>query len=218
MDLALNNALSQPDVKRVMLLAVGHADATMRRYIWRGFRPKASGESQLMVGDQTADDFVNEALKRLLDGTRAYNPARSLLENLNSVTDSLISSAKKSSDRTGVVDFVEETKEDGLSSDPVSTAVGSELATDTKMLEDEIIADQRKCFQMLRASFDGDKEMQDYLDALSERFFDLAEISDLTGIPVSKIYELRRKLKQFAPKFFGVKNAKELVQKIMEGK
>lgn len=218
MDSALNAALNQPDFDRVMLLAVGHADTTLRKYVWRGFRPKTSPRVELIVGDQTATDFVNEALKRFYEGTRTYNPSKSLLENLNSVTDSLIWSAKKSSDRTGVVDFADNTKEDSPSSDPISTAVGSELAADAKLLQDEIVAAQRKCFQMLKASFDGDREMQEYLDALSEHYFDLAEISELTGIPVPKIYELRRKLKKYAPRFFGVKNHAELERKIVEGK
>jgi hypothetical protein len=71
---------------------------------------------------------------------------------------------------------------------------------------------------MLRASFDGDKAMQDYLDALNARYFDAAEISELIGIPVPKIYELRRKLKNYASKFFGVTKFKELERKIVEGK
>src|ERR1051325_77976 len=214
MDSALNAALSQPDFDQVMLLAVGHADITMRKYIWRGFRPRISSWTELIVGDKTAEDFVNEALKRLCEGTRTYNPSKSLLENLNSVTDSLIWSAKKSSDRTGVVDFAEETKEDSPASDPISTALGSELPADAKLLQDEIVAEQRKCFQMLKASFDGDKEMQEYLDALSARYFDPADIAELTGIPAPKIYELRRKLKKYAPSFFGVTNHAELERKI----
>jgi len=218
MDSALNAALSQPDFDQVMLLAVGHADVTMRKYVWRGFRPRTSSWTELIVGDKTAEDFVNEALKRLCEGTRTYNPSKSLLENLNSVTDSLIWSAKKSSDRTGLVDFTEETREDSPVSDPISTAVGSELPADAKLLQDEIVADQRKYFQMLKASFDGDKEMQEYLDALSARYFDAADIAELTGIPVPKIYELRRKLKKYAPNFFGVTNHAELERKIVEGK
>jgi DNA-directed RNA polymerase specialized sigma24 family protein len=218
MDSALNKALSQPEIGHFLQLAVDHADVTMRKFIWRGFRPRSTSQTELMVGDKTAGDFVNEALKRLCEGTRTYNPSKSFPENLNSVTDSLIWSEKKSSDRTGVVDYAEEIKEEGLPSDPISTATGSEAAADTKLLQEEIIADQRKCFQILKASFDGDKQMQDYLEALSVGYFDLTEISELTGIPVSKIYELRRKLKNHVPAFFGVTKYQELEQKIVEGK
>lgn len=218
MDPALTTALAQPDFDRVMLLSVSHADVRMRKYIWRGFRPKASPLNELMVDGKTAKDFVNEALRRLCDGTRTYNPDKGLLDNLNSVTDSLISSAKKTSDRTGIVDFQAESSEDASLSDPISTAISVEQPADTKLLTDEILTDQQKCFQMLRASFDGDNEMQEYLDALSAHYFDPAEISVLIGIPVTKIYELRRKLKKYAPRFFGVRNYKELERIIQEGK
>jgi hypothetical protein len=82
------------------------------------------------------------------------------------------------------------------------------------MLENERCETQRKCFEMIKASFDGDKETQDYLDALSQEFFEIDEISALTDIPVSKIYEIRRKLKKYAPRFFGVTNVADLERKI----
>jgi len=217
MNPALAAALAEPDFGRVMLLAVSHADTIMRKYIWRGIRPSFSSQNELMVDGKSAKDFVNEALRRLCDGTRTYNATRNLLENLNSITDSLISSAKKTSDRTKVVDFVIESSEDSAPSDPISRAVSSDQAADTKLVADEVLANQEKCFQMVRASFDGDKDMQEYLDALSSGYFDLAEISTLTGIPVSTIYELRRKLKKYAPRLFGVTNYKELERMIYEG-
>lgn len=217
MDPALTIALNQPDFDRVMLLAVSHADVRMRKYIWRGHRPKASS-SELMVDGRTAADFVNEALRRLCDGTRTYNPDRSLQENLNSITDSIISSAKKTSDRTGVVDFAaEQAGHHAPQSDPISAAISAEAPADHKLLADEVVSDQQKCFQMLRASFDGDKQMQEYLDALNSGYFDLAEIEAVTGIPVSEIYELRRKLKKYAPQFFGVQNYQKLERIIQEG-
>ena len=106
MDEALNTALSLPSIEDTLLSAVEHADLTMRKYVWRGFKPKSSPVTkELMVADKTAKDFVNEGLKRLCTGKRAYDSERTLLENLNSVTDSLIWSAKKTSDVTGIVDF-----------------------------------------------------------------------------------------------------------------
>lgn len=214
---ALNNALHQPDINHVLLLAIDHADITIRKYIWRGHRPKSSLKNELMVGDKTAGDFVNEALRRLCDGTRAYNPQKTLIDNLNSVTDSLIWSEKKSSDRTGIVDFVESPDEKDSPSNPISKAVSPEYTASAKLVENEIATNQDKCFQMIKASFDGDKEMQDYLDALRGEFFDINEIAALTDIPVPRIYELRRKLKKIAPEFFGVPNYKELERKIKEG-
>jgi len=217
MDSALNNALSQPDIQHVLLLAIEHADTTIRKYVWRGFHPKASAKKELMVGDKTAQDFVNEALRRLCDGTRTYNPEKKLLENLNSVTDSLIWSEKKSSDRTGIIDFIEDPHETQSPQDPTSKAVSPDKGAAVSLVENEVTVSQQKCFQLIRMSFDGDDEMQAYLDALSGGFSDIHEISDLTDIPVAKIYELRRKLKNYAPGFFGVANYNEFERKIKEG-
>ena len=217
MDPALNKAFSEPDTQRILLLALEHADIRIRKYVWRGYRPKASAKKELMVGDKTAQDFVNEALRRLCDGTRTYNAQKSLLENLNSVTDSLIWSEKKSSDRTGIVDFNESLDEAESSPNPISQAISTDPGTAVNIVDGEINANQEKCFQMIKSSFDGDAEMQEYLVALKLGYYDISVISDLTAIPVPKIYELRRKLKNYAPQFFGVVNYEELERKIKEG-
>jgi hypothetical protein len=214
MDASLNNALSQPNVDDILLSAADHADRAIRRYIWRGFRPKWGPKRELMVGDKTAQDFVNEALRRLCNGKRIYNPERTLLDNLNSITDSLISSEKKSSDRTGIVDFAQPLDGSDDCHDPLATKSGNVLSADELMLENERCEAQRKCFALIKASFDGDKDTQEYLDALSQGFFEIEEISTLTDIPVTKIYEIRRKLKKYAPRFFGVTNVADLERKI----
>jgi hypothetical protein len=218
MDPALNTALGQPDVEDVLLAAVDHADTRIRKFVWRGFKPKASkATSELLAGEMSAKDFVIEALRRLCDGTRNYNQNRSLLENLNSITDSLIWSEKKSSDRTGLKDFSQRPGEPEELVNPILAAACPKDSPDGAMVNEEIIESQRKSFQMVRASFDGDKPTQDYLDALEQDFHDIDEISELTGIPVDKIYEIRRKLRTHAPCLFGVPDYKELKRKIIEG-
>ena len=219
MDQALKTALSRPDVDDVLLSAVGHADMAMRRFIWRSLKPGfAKADRELMVGDKTAKDFVNEALRRLCDGTRKYDASRSLLDNLNSVTDSIISSEKKSSDRTHVIDFALQPGESPEAADPLAQKSSNELTPDATLVKDEAAEFQRECFKLLLASFDGDQETQAYLEALSEGFFDIDEISTLTGIPVPKIYEIRRKLKKYAPQFFGVTKFGDLERKLEETK
>lgn len=218
MDPALKTALSHPDIDDILLAAVEHADSVMKNYVWRGFRPTPNLEQRFMAGDRTADDFVNEALRRLCDGTRTFNAKRTLLENLNSITDSLIWSDKKSSDRSELMDYRDSKNEDGKATDPISKAVCPEKPADSVFVEKEKSSAQSEAFRMIKASFDGDQDTQNYLDALSEGFFKIEEVSEVTGIPVPKIYEIRRKLKNFAPKFFGVQNYQELERKINEGK
>ena len=215
MDEALNIALSQASIEDTLLSAVEHADLTMRKYIWRGFKPKCSPVTkELVVADKTAKDFVNEALKRLCAGKRAYDSDRTLLENLNSVTDSLIWSAKKTSDSTGIVDFAPPPDGVGSLADPLASKPGIEPTAAELLVQTEQCEAQAKCFDLIKASFDGDKETQDYLDAMSEGFFGTDEISELTGIPVPKIYEIRRKLKKYTKRLFGVTNFADFRRKL----
>ena len=72
-DPALRAALAAPGYRETFARAVLHADTTIRRYIWRGYRPKYTGSNEIMVGDKTAKDFVSEALVRLMDGRRTFD-------------------------------------------------------------------------------------------------------------------------------------------------
>ena len=214
---ALKAALDQPGCRETFARAVLHADTTIRRYIWRGYRPRNTGSNEIMVGDKTAMDFVSEAIIRLMDGRRTFDGSRSLLDNLNSVTDSLISSEKKRSDRSDIVDYAEKNDDEGNPTDPISTAAEIALTPDEKLRGEELREDQRRCFATINASFDGDDQMQKYLEALSAGF-KRSEISELMGVPGETIDELRRKLAKYARKFFGVTSFEELQRRLQEGK
>ena len=170
-----------------------------------------------MVGDKTAEDFVSEAVLRLLDGRRTFDASRTLLDNLNSITDSIISAEKKRSDRSGIVDVLEGVDETHQQKDPISTAPDVRPAADKRLLENELLEDQRRCIDAIKASFDGDDEMQRYLDALGAGF-KRSEISELMEVPGAKVDELRRKLVKCARKFFGVASFQELQHHLHEGK
>lgn len=215
---AVMAALNGPGWDDTFLRAVVHADTTIRKYIWRGFRPQFRTENEVVVGDKSASDFVIAAVERLLEGKRTYDTSKDLLSNLNSITDSLIWSEKKRSDRTGIVDYVESTDDDSEAIDPLSMAQDSDLTADQKLIRDELREDQRRCFDEIRASFDGDKQMQEYLDALRERIFKRAEISEVTGIPVERIDELRRKLIKHTRRLFGVPDFEALLRRLNKGR
>jgi hypothetical protein len=217
MDPAVNAALNQPGWEKTFAMAVLYADTTIRKYIWRGFRPKSTGKNEITVGDKSAADFVQEALKRLIEGKRQYDSDKTLLDNLNSVTDSLIWSAKKQSDKTGIVDYATIEDEGGEPIDPISTAKSFELTPEEKLQHDELLEDQRRCFKQIHNSFDGDDAMQAYLDALAAGIFKRAEISQLTDLEPAYIDELRRKLIKHAKRIFGVSDFKEFKQRLEEG-
>lgn len=214
---ALKAALAHPGYRDTISRAAIHADTTIRKYIWRGFRPRYSESREVMVGDKTAKDFVSEAIQRLINGRRTFDPSRPLLDNLNSITDSLISAEKKRSDRSGIVDYVDEADEEGNPADPISKAVAVALTPDEKLRRVELREDQQRCIEAIKASFDGDDKIQNYLEALGAGF-KRSEISELMGIPAAEVDELRRKLAKHAPKFFGVIDFDELQRRLHEGK
>ena len=217
MDPALNAALNQPGWEKTFAMAVLHADNTIRKFIWRGFRPRITSGSEIAVGDKSAADFVHEAVKRLLEGRRTYDASKPLLENLNSITDSLIWAAKKQSDATGIVDYAEIEDEHGEPVDPISSAKTYELTPEEEIKHTELLEDQHRCFRQIRDSFDGDDNMQEYLDALSAGIFKRADISQVTGLDVTTIDELRRKLIKHARRLFGVASFNEFEQRLKEG-
>lgn len=217
MDPAVDAALSQPGWEKIFAMAVLHADNTIKKFIWRGFRPRITTGAEIAVGDKSAADFVHEAVKRLLEGRRTYDASKPLLENLNSITDSLIWAAKKQSDATGIVDYAETEDDQGEPIDPISSAQGYELTPDEKIRHAELLEDQRRCFRQIRDSFDGDDEMQEYLDALSTGFFKRADISQVTGLDVTVIDELRRKLMKYVRELFGVTSFKEFERRLKGG-
>jgi hypothetical protein len=217
MDPAVSAAFSQPGWEKTFAMAVLHADNTLRKFIWRGFRPRSSGNNEITVGDKSAADFVQEAIKRLAEGRRTYNASKTLLENLNSITDSLIWSAKKQSDTTGIVDYAQIEDEEGEARDPISTAESCELTPDEKVKHAELLEDQHRCFRQIRDSFDGDDAMQEYLDALAAGIIKRAEVSEVTGLEVTVIDELRRKLVKHVRRLFGVADFKEFQTRLEEG-
>jgi DNA-directed RNA polymerase specialized sigma24 family protein len=213
----LKGALTHPGYRKIIARAAIHADTTIRKYIWRGHRRKFNEAGEIMVGDKTASDFVSEAILRLIDGRRTFDPSRTLLENLNSITDSLISSEKKHSDRTGIVDYLETTgEEESGATDPITSKATTEPPPDMQLRQKEILEDQRRCIESIVASFDGDPDMQEYIKTLGAGF-KRSEIAELMEIPGEKVDELRRKLIKYSPKFFGVDSFAELDQRLRKG-
>jgi len=218
MDSNLKEALVQPNVQDILIRAASHADFTIRLYIWRGFRPTASAaSSEVCAGDRSGMDFVMDALEKLLDGKRAYGASKDLLQNLNSITDSLIWSYKTVSDKDPFVDHAVEADEEGKAIDPISTAEETTPGVADTIVTDEAIQDQKRAVQILRASFDGNEEVQKYLDAMSEGYFKIAEIAIVTDIRAERISEIRRMVKKYAKNFFGTPNFSELKRKIDRG-
>ncbi len=218
MDPNLRKAFDVEDFDEIILRATRFAGTVLRKYYWRGFRPSGgSGEVDSSPDAESAEDFVSEALKRLLEGRRAFNSEKSLLENINSITESLISSAKKSSDRKPLSDYPDPPEEFEEPADPVSTANALQGETGHEVVDAELIEDQKMMFLDIRNSLDGDDDAQAYLDAMKEGFHKPNEIADVTHLSVEDVYEIRRRIKKHVKGLFDVQNFHELKRKLVKG-
>ena len=214
MDPNLKRALESGNLPELTARAALYADTIIRKYIWRGFRPNGNQKkTDSSPNARSAEDFVSDAFERLLDGRRTFNPKKSLLDNINSITESLISSAKKTSDRTPLVDYAE--TEEFVT--PLETAVAPEGETGHEVVNSEILDAQRWAYANLYNSFDGDALVQQYLEAMSEDITKPQDIAELLNIPVEKVYELRRMMKTHLKELFGTQNFGELKRKVLEG-
>jgi len=142
---------------------------------------------------------------------------RSLLENLKSVADSIIWSAKKANVLDPTVDYRLEFDENGNALDPISTSEEESPSAAEAIVNEEIARDQQQHYANIYNSFDGNKDVQDYLEALSAEIYKAQEIADYSDLDVNRVYEIRKMLKKYAPDFFGVLNSRELERKIAEG-
>jgi len=200
---------------RAFLNAAIYADQVMRRYPWRGQKISISPSKALIADGKTAEDFVSDAIEKLTNGERSYREDRSLLDNLKSAVESLISSHRKPSKRKNLVDHPPLVDDEGEELDPIEQAV--DLATTEKAREEQwSLEEQQKCFENIKASLDGDPDLQKILEGLAEEFSP-AEIAELNDWRVEKVYELNRKLKKHVHAQFDVQNYKELERKIVLG-
>lgn len=215
---SLKVALTAVDVDEQIERATLHAEFRIREFIWAGHRPKGDiKEQDVTVAGLGAGDFAFLALQRFTNEVRKYDEARSFLDNLKSAIDSIIWSAKKAQDLNPTVDYRLEFDGNGNAIDPISSSEEETLSVSDAIVREEVVKDQEEHYKNLFNSYDGDEDVQDYLEALKAEIYKPQDIADLTGIEVRRVYEIRKMLKKDAPKFFGVLNYRELERKVTDG-
>lgn len=215
MDPALEAALSGKDVDADILRAIRHVDFTIRKFIWSGFRPtKFDDGSELTVAGLSASDFVDIALHRLITGVRAYDASKTFVQNINRTTDSIVWSAKKSSDRDPTVAYRLEFDESGLPIDPITLSGDSGPSPADLAVSEDLANEHGKLIENFKNSFDGANDIQDYIEAMAADITSDDEIAEYVGVTVERLKEIRKLLKKEIKKFFGVKNYRDLERKI----
>ena len=174
-----------------------HADFTMRKGL--GWGAAAISDGRPCIEGRDAAWFLDEAIKKTLDGTRKWNPeAVDLRRHLSEVIRSLIDSHLKSvvvrnrinliADKAGTVASIEGRP------DPGPTSADS-------IARGELLREQNKLIRAFRAHIADDAELIALFDAYDAEYYDPREIAAVTSLKVDRIYELSRKLKTKYVKF-----------------
>jgi len=214
MNVDLKAALAAPERLLHLARALEFAELEIRRYIWRGQKSPVAQGKAVNADGRTAEDFVNIALKRMVDGVRQYKPEFDLFQNLKTTIRSLVWSHKKASDRTPLVD-----QPGGSEIDPMLFVSDP----DAPSAHEVLIGEEREAmvqgwFAKLKDSLKDKPDLLTVAEALHEEITDCSQIAILCDCDVDKVYELKRSLKKHTIKLFGAQTIAELERKTMETK
>lgn len=142
------------------------------------------GESALPKGTEPID-FVNEAVKRLYEGTRSWNCEEhpDLLVVLKGIVKSLVSDLLTSAEHRRSADIEKQSSTDQ------KHRIVVEAGQDEALIKDELL---EKCYE----AADGEEELETVLMALLEGYSPAEVADELLEVPVSKVYNLNRKLRR----------------------
>jgi hypothetical protein len=168
---------------------------------WRGAY-LGGGSTVTASGDSfSAEDAFNEAIERFLDGKRSYKFAVTLEQNLKGAISSIVSSWNKSSNREPLTEIFMIANNEGCPSDPIQEAVDRTTLGDCEAIIAERIVHQKAALDLFGATLTTDKELAALFTAYKEEIYLPQEIEAATGIPASRVSELKRKLLTRMQKF-----------------
>lgn len=155
----------------------------------------------LLLGGKSPEDIVYEAIARLLDGTRNWNPERvSLWVFLKRTIDSIISHYSELKETQSRAQYT--TVIDGDSSEDEEAPQKSVNPVDSSPNPEEIkISNERMELLSLALNrlLDLKQENEQYcyvLMCMQEGIVKASGISDAAGIEVSQVYSLKRRIKR----------------------
>lgn len=201
MDDKFDNIVDGADWKGIMPRLLSYADVLIRRCFWRGMRVSYEPGAKCSLDGFGADDFVQEAIDRLLNGRRDYNFTVTLEQNLRGVVRSIIWSSNKSANRRPLAQPVEKSDADGGENDPLNRAADPSPAPDESLGNVEAAGAQKRLLADFERSISHDLELSSLVEAFKDECYLPRKIETLTGIPANRVSELRRKLGRKLEKF-----------------
>lgn len=150
----------------------------LRKYI--GYMTSVRG---LPPGYGSPDDLIHEAVGRLIDGSRSWDPAKYPVgAHLRWILKSMLSSK-------GVYQ-----RERNKPLGDIAPGVEPQPETEKTCVLSAEEAEER--WAAVRAEIGDDKDALDYIEAVRLGIEKPAEIAEMTGIPIERVYEIPRKLKK----------------------
>jgi RNA polymerase sigma factor (sigma-70 family) len=198
MSKSLDEIVEDADWKELIPKLLHYGDMLIRKCSWRGIPVTARAGSKLCVDGYGADDFLQEAVDRLLTSRRAYDHSVSLEQNLRRAIRSMIWSVNKSSRRSLLTELG--STEDG-NINPIEQLPDPAAAGDVMVIANEQAVEQRRRLADFRKSVAHEPELLSLLTAYENEHYKPREIEKLTGIAASRISELKRKLRDRLERF-----------------
>lgn len=179
-----------------------HADRLIRRYSWRGaWAGRPTDDEEALADGLSAHDFLDEAISRLLQGSRTLNSELELVANLKRIISSLVWSWKKRSDRKPLRDISLLAPPDELGLEPLEKVADEQSYGVTAVEKAERLGAQRELLKGFCDSIASDKELAELLEAYRAEYYKPREIAEITGIPAERVSELKRKLQDRFERF-----------------
>jgi DNA-directed RNA polymerase specialized sigma24 family protein len=194
-----NQILAVADWKEMTPRLQYFADNLIRGCIWRGLRVQAASGAKVCVEGLSADDFVQEAIERLINGRRHYNHQVTLEQNLKGIIRSTIWSLSKSSGRKKIIDHSKSDSEE--TSDAITELPGDSPGPDNAAMASESVADQKRLLSEFEASLAGENDLVKLVGAFKAEHYTPRSVEQFTGIPATRVSELKRKLRHRMEQF-----------------
>lgn len=211
MDETIFEHLQKADWDDIAVRLTDYAVKKARRYRWR---------TGTAIGGESAEDLAFEAIKRVLDGDRKWDPQGKpdIFQYLTGVVDSLLSHLSKSPARILVQSFPE--SEDGeileellKKADPESDTAKHLARRDPTpedlLLEKEQERLEQAVYREIVQSFEGNGDLETIFLCIMDGVCKSSDISKVTGMDIKDVYQLRRKLNRRIVQFSKKTNFEE---------
>lgn len=192
----LNQLFAAADWKELTPRLLYFADNLIRQCVWRGQVVTARRGAKLCVEGFGADDILQEAIDRLLNGRRSYNYAVPLEQNLKGAIRSILWSLNKSSLRKPQLALA-----NSLESQEGSDAIVQVPDSSPSFDAQENARQQQRILAMFEHSLGTDQDLRAIFNAYKEDVTKPREIEALSGIPAGRVSELKRKLRERMEEF-----------------